>query len=65
MAFTNLHPLLQVVLAILVVGVIVWVIKSLPQIDEAFRHVAVVLLVALLVIFALFIVFGWLGAVIK
>ncbi len=50
--------LLQVVVAILIAGVLVWAIDSLPGIDATFKSVAKVLIIAVLVIWVILLLYG-------
>ena len=56
-----MSPLIQLVFAILIVGVLVWAIDQLPGIDATFKQVAKVILIVVLVIWALTVIFGMFG----
>lgn len=52
-----LWPLVSIVFAILVAGVFVWAIDSLPGIDATFKQVARVLIIAVLVLYAIIVLY--------
>jgi hypothetical protein len=56
-----LGPILQLVAAIVIVGVVVWGLMQLP-IDEMFKKVARVILIVALVIWAVYVLLGMVGA---
>jgi hypothetical protein len=56
-----LGPILQLVAAVVIVGVVVWGLMQLPM-DETFKKVARVILIVALVIWAVYVLLGMLGA---
>jgi len=54
-------PLVSIVFAVLVVGVLVWGMDQLPGIDATFKQIARVILIVVLLIFVLFTLFQYLG----
>ena len=59
-----LQPILFLVAALLIAGVLVWAIDQLPAIDPTFKQVAKVLIIVALAIFAIVTVFGLFGVTI-
>jgi hypothetical protein len=57
-----LAPILQLVAAVVIIGVIVWGLMQLP-IDETFKNIARVILIVALVIWAVYVLLGMVGAV--
>ena len=55
-----LAPLIQLIVAIVIVGAILWGINELP-LDPTLKNVARVILIVLLVIFAVYTIAGMLG----
>jgi hypothetical protein len=56
-----LGPILQLVAAVVIVGVVVWGLMQLPM-DETFKKVARVILIVALVIWAVYVLLGMIGA---
>ena len=54
-------PLIYIVFAVLIVGVIVWGIDQIPAIDPTFKQLARVVLIVVLVIFVLVTLFQFLA----
>jgi hypothetical protein len=55
------RPILKFVLVALVVGVAIWALNQFEQIDATVKKVVKVVLIAALVIWAIFLLFGMLG----
>jgi hypothetical protein len=53
--------LIQLVVAVLIVGVLVWAIDQLPMIDPAFKKVARVILIVALAIWAIIVIASLVG----
>lgn len=51
-------PIVQIIVGILVVGVLVWALDSLPGIDATFKQVAKVIIIAVLVIWAILVLYA-------
>ncbi len=53
--------LLWMLAAVLIAGVLVWALDALPGIDPAFKQVARVIIIAVLMIYVILLLFGWLA----
>jgi len=54
-------PLVQLVVAIVIVGALLWGLESLPAIDPTFKAIARVILIVAVVIWAALVLLSWLG----
>ena len=54
-------PLLQLVLAILVAGVLLWGLKQFPAIDPTLKQIAWVVIIVCVALYALFVIGRMLG----
>jgi hypothetical protein len=57
----SIRPIIEVVIGILVVGVFVWAVDSLPGIDPTFKQVARIILIAALILWVIFVIAGMFG----
>jgi len=54
-------PLVYLIAAVIIVGVIWWGIDAMPAIDPTFKQIAKVILLVALVIYVVVVLLGWLG----